>query len=51
MTTIRVIFAGFAGTMILSVVMIFVTMPHGAAAKKTVPPPCACKCMRKAGAQ
>jgi len=48
MTTLRVIIGGFAGMMILCVVMIFVTFPaRPRAPQKAAAPPCACRCTRR----
>ena len=50
MTTLRVIVGGFAGMMILCVVMIFVTFPaKPRIVQKAAAHPCVCRCMRKGG--
>jgi hypothetical protein len=52
MNTIWAIIGGFLGVMVLSIVMAFVTMkyPPRSAPHNTIPPPCTCRCIRKAGA-
>ena len=51
MKAIWSIVAGLGLMLIISFVMVFVTMAHTPrpAPHKTIPPPCICKCMRKAG--
>jgi hypothetical protein len=49
MKAIWAIIWGLGAMLILSIAMVFVTMPRRSIPHKTIPPPCRCSCMRKAG--
>ena len=49
MRAIWAIIWGLGAMLILSIAMVFITMPRRTVAHKTIPPPCTCRCMRKGG--
>jgi hypothetical protein len=53
MNSIWAVIGGLLGVLILSFVMVvfMVTHPPRPAPHKTIPPPCKCGCIRKAGVQ